>query len=222
MRVFRINIGNISKQGLISLKLLIESIRKFYPDFKVALCSNKEVIIDGIDFFFTQTGKELPIPPIEGFSVHWKLYPPRLFDDSHEITIDNDIIFLKRSKKIDLFLNSTCSCLAYEGLYGLYGIYEVICPIKINSGIYGFPPNFDFNSKVLSLLNSEWKDYFDEQGLVAKILSKEKSFIITQEEIPIFESEDITSMNFNNIDGIHFVGLNRKSHLNFRKFFIKN
>lgn len=208
MKIFRINIGLTNTEGIKCLTLLISSIKRYYPEFKIALCvnGNQSFYSPKVDFVIKQTGLELPIVPPAGFSVHWKLYPPRIFDNSHEITVDNDIIFLKRSPKIDEFLNSESLFLAYEGLYGLYGSYQVNCKFNINSGIFGLPPICNFTEKVLINLKDKWDNYFDEQGLIAKIISQEDSVLITQQEIPIMEKD---SDYIPDKDGVHFVGLNR-------------
>jgi hypothetical protein len=93
----------------------------------------------------------------------------------------------------------------------LYGNYPPFfqSSIKINSGIFGLPPHFDFKNE-LDQHASEWNDPFNEQGLVAKLINNPVD-IISQVEIPIVEPSHSIKVHDTNISccGYHFVGLNR-------------
>ena len=152
------------------------------------------------------------MPPM---GVAWKLYPPRLDIDRHEIVIDNDIILESSIEQIDQFLSSDNHCLLLEGLSRTYGRFEkhVRANLMINSGLYGLNPGFDFSAYVKRHAGKNWEENatgihaasktFDEQGLVALILSNQKHFLIPNTAITNCERKLVAGK------GMHFIGLNR-------------
>lgn len=141
----------------------------------------------------------------------WKLIPPRLDVSRYEIFIDNDIILYNKLPLIDEFLSSNF-CFMTEGARRRYGKYDSAVPAwyKLNSGLFGLPPSFDLESQIniysdgYDNINHSW---FDEQGLVAAILSRQRNFkMIDINDITICENEFIHG-NF----GAHFVGLNNNN-----------
>lgn len=204
--LIRLTLGPVSQQGIETLLMSLRQLDKLYPECDVVVCANqldnihkiKHPIINQQEYI-----NSLSYPPKEGYNVHWKLYPPRLREGSHEIFIDNDIILFKRLPEIDLFLSSD-STLLYEGLHGLHGNYEV--PIKINSGIFGMPPGFRL------FLEKNWENPFDEQGFVGSSLIKYHEYhVIKQTTIPILEPWMTDKSVFSAL-GVHFVGVNRYFH----------
>lgn len=138
----RWTIGNCTKDGLACLKASIESFQKFY-DTNIVICynCNREFLGDlAHKFEIIDQKNHLQIGP-EPKGVSWKLYPPRLNPEGHEIVIDNDIIFENKIDEIDMFFKSDVTLLL-EGDSRTYGRFEKHVPkgFQINSGIYGMPP----------------------------------------------------------------------------------
>jgi hypothetical protein len=219
--LIRYTIGDVSSNGISCLYESIQRIKKLYPECDVCVCYNQ------IDFqVFDKWGVELvdqrqfieslPLPPNIGFNVHWKLYPPRLRPESHEIFIDNDILLHRRVDAIDGFLSSSKDCLVYQGLHGLYGFFRHFVPghLRINSGIFGLPPLFDLSLHIRNAIQNthfkRWSGKFDEQGLIAYTLTQNPYRIISLAQVPILESNWDYKDHLNNKEncGFHFVGLN--------------
>ncbi len=118
----------------------------------------------------------------------WKLCPPRMRIDAHEIVMDNDIVFFKYMDQIEEFLSSSRPILLKEHTRW-FGIYDNLFdpPDKFNSGFVGLPPGFDYKSK----LQQAWKlngcacnlSYADEQGLITYVLKKENPILIEIDDI---------------------------------------
>lgn len=174
--------------------MLEESIRlfkKLYPEFDLIVCYNeisKERLPKDIEFFFqTHDCCSIPVKPK---SINaWKLFPPRLRIDSHEIFIDNDMIICGRIPQITEFLSAKRPfCYGnYDERPFPYGSFAKLFTktsgpqFKLNSGIFGLPPGYDFEKDLVYNIErsqlSEW-GYFDEQGLVATcLLDKDPIFI---------------------------------------------
>lgn len=222
----RWTIGNVQKGGFESLALSIESFQKFY-DVEVVICYNckleqlpsqvmKYKLIDQSHYI-----KSKPVPK----GVAWKLYPPRLVIERHEIIIDNDIIFQERIEQIDQFFSSDCTLLL-EGDSRTYGRFERHVPpgFQINSGIYGMPPRFDFSKYVNFYAGDAWEknafhehdrsETFDEQGLVALALLSYNQYLLIPNTIVTNCKDRIL-----NGKGLHFIGLNRRQfHSPFQLF----
>lgn len=224
--VARWTIGNTTKDGYECLILSIESFLKFY-DADVVVCHNCPAInlatISGRFPLVDQT-LHLDCGP-KPIGVAWKLYPPRLFPDRHEICIDNDIIFNARIKEIDQFFESS-STLLLAGDSRTYGRFEKHVPAQfmINSGIYGMPPSFDLERFVKFYAGDRWEknalyqhdksETFDEQGLVALALLSHAYYIIIPNTV-------VTNCEYhlNEGAGYHFIGLNRSNfHAPFRLY----
>ena len=216
-------IGPTKINGFKCLKQSVEKIKQLYPEFDLLICHN-QLNEDQINFVKnlnvelfdqSQSINYLCISPESGYQVHWKLYPARMALNKHEIILDNDIVLFKRLREIDEFLesDSTLMCQGINLLHGKFGKY-VPTGIRVNSGLFGMPPNFDFykimkeNIKDYDLLS--WENRFDEQGLVASVLNKHKNKIfISLINLPIIESNfDLQSITTNACCGYHFVGLN--------------
>jgi len=115
--------------------------------------------------------------------------------------------------EIDLFLLSDNLTMFCQGLNGCHGVFQskVAKGIRVNAGMFGVPPNFDFESELKQIIgDTSWNEHFDEQGLVAAALHKHKHVIISQTTIPIIEKNfDINAFLLNvSICGFHFVGVN--------------
>jgi hypothetical protein len=223
----RWTIGPVTKSGFQSLALSIASFQHFYPDTDALVCFNcdKELLHwlpSNVDKYDQHTHQNDPLPPM---GVAWKLYPPRIAPDRHELFIDNDIVFLNHIPEIDYFFNNDVTLLL-EGLSRNYGRYERHVPpaYSINSGIFGCPPGFNLNKYVKFFGGSEWQQNahgehaasktFDEQGLVALALLEYRKFVI----IPNTSVTDCSRQLIKG-QGLHFIGVNRNEyHRPFRLF----
>lgn len=104
----------------------------------------------------------------------WKICPPRLNRNVHEIILDNDLIFLKRPKAIENFLCKNDKNFIIEDSNKYLGLYDNLFENEkqgYNSGIIGLHPNYDFEkdlTKNASHLNDclDDNDYGNEQGLL--------------------------------------------------------
>jgi len=230
MAVARWTIGDASQAGYEALYLSIASFQHLYPDAKIVIChncpiNNLETIVARFPtakFHDQSQYLQSRCPPM---GVAWKLYPPRLAPDDHEICIDNDVILLDRIPEIDTFLQGDCTLLL-EGSSRNYGRFETYVPpgYCINSGVYGMPPKFNFQKYVNFYSGDQWEvnafgphaasKTFDEQGLVAiALLSYRKFAIIKETSVTNCETHLIQGK------GLHFVGVNRSQfHRPFRLF----
>jgi hypothetical protein len=178
--LLRWTMGGVSKQGQRLLRWSVRSVQKVYGDeFDYLICYNN---LDPASLADTglplrpQEADALPLPPK---GVAWKLYPPRVAPDRHEVWLDNDIIIYRRIPGLDDFLRQDNAAVMTEGLERRCGRWDGLHPPggpNLNSGLFGIPPGFDFRAAMMELLNSQgftsWEDYFDEQGLVALVLKQ--------------------------------------------------
>lgn len=224
--IFKWTIGETNKNGYECLIMSIFSFKKFF-DIEVFICHNclKNKIPNELNQFhlLDQSKYKNDIPKPKG--VAWKLYPPRIDENNHEVSIDNDIVITKKINQIELFLKSNCT-LMLEDTSRAYGRFDKHIPanLKINSGIYGMPPNFELKKFIKFYSGEEWQknalnqynasETFDEQGIIAlALLSNSRYIIIPNTIITNCENDLIEG------DGFHFIGLNRKKfHRPFRLF----
>jgi hypothetical protein len=215
--IWRWTLGPVSDQGFYILKESVKKIKQTYgTTFQYVVCWNgltpkqldqlKQIKVD----LFQQMPDSLPYPPKNEM---WKLYPPRLDMNVHEIVVDNDIVIFDKIPIIDQFLESNFNLL-YEGLHRSLGSYDRYVPpgLRINSGIYGVPPGFDLKAGILHLLSNDktpgWKDRFDDQGIIAHVLTKNGNFqILRQSTVPILEPQMVAPKT--GCQGMHFVFANR-------------
>lgn len=216
-------IGPMSYYGLKLFKITVKRIKKIYGNkFDYLICHNNNInISDLLDLnvnFFDQSKLRANS---KKYDVSWKLFPIRLRKSSHELVIDSDILVINKISQIDIFLQSSNHSLVYEGLYGNYGIYKEKIPInlKLNSGIYGMPPGFDFH-----FTQREFSQ-FDEQGLICSHLIKKKYNLIPLSIVPIIDNNcdfNFLNLDFKTVRAIHFVGVNggygRNYNPNFKKY----
>lgn len=170
----------------------------------------------------------------------WKICPPRLNINVHEIVVDNDIILHRHLEEIDQFLTSKNKTLIAAGCKYFCGEYAISSPL--NSGFYGLPPNYDFSCKLYDnwIRNPKgFLNYADEQGLVCQTLEKENHIIIPCSKLCLLPPNKLwfKNTNFNSKKevkygskyslnlfkksyGLHFVYANRMKH-NGWKFYVK-
>jgi hypothetical protein len=176
-------------------------------------------LLDKIDY-----ADELIIPPPESvFSggCGWKLYPPRVDIESHEIVMDNDVIIHSKSEKIDKFLNSNKYLITSEALEMCYGVFHPIMEnnLKINTGFVGYPPGFDLRKKLNETIElydyKKWENHCDEQGMVATILQKEQRLSFSLSEINILAGKN--KYHLSDV-GMHFIRSNRGQSIHWRTY----
>ena len=228
MPIFRFAIGDLNRLATRCLIKSIKQIKTLY-DAEIYVCYNGKPpfhlnhlpirIIDQTDYV-----GQLPVP----VGVSWKLYPPRLVIEQHEIFIDNDLIINEKIPEIDQFLQTNDRCLLLEEDTRTYGRFSKHVPASIyaNSGLFGVPPYFDFEKHVKNhIIGKDWEknahgEYeesgtFDEQGLVALILGSQKHILINKKTINNCERIYVPAK------GNHFIGLNRKNFEPFKSFSLK-
>lgn len=213
----------LASPKLEGFEALLEAIAKWaelYPEFDRVVCCNKRTYVDALRerniTIFDQTNSMSGL--WEPKSAGWKLCPPRLRMSSHEIICDNDLIMFQRSDYIDQFLESDSTFLSCEAIRRNVGNFEpyVSADFKLNTGLIGLPPNYDFAWEIEEMQRksglSGWDTLFDEQGLVSSIFSRKSG----HRTIPFSEICNTTPMNetyntppeFYTAKGIHFCGLN--------------
>ena len=172
-------------------------------------------------FLQTHDCCNIPIKPFA--SNAWKLFPPRLKIDSHELFIDNDLVIYRRVPEIDEFLVSNRP-LCYgtksdEKSLPPYGVFENgLSNFRMNSGIFGVWPGYDFESDILFHLKTsritKW-GVFDEQGLVATCLLHKNPIIVTTQQITNCWKTYIQGQN-----GCHFCGHNFCEKESWKNYFL--
>lgn len=228
--LLRWTIGPVHPCGFDVLEQSVKAMKSLY-DFDMVICYNqlddKQLErLRGFDVeLVDQSGflSSLFCQPRAGYSVEWKLYPPRLRFQAHELFIDNDIVLHRKPPEISRWLGGNVGLL-YQGLHGLHGSYAGLVPpgFRINSGIFGLPPHFDFEKKLMGVAK-QWTGYFDEQGLVASTLLQHPFITIPLTVLPIVEPDWPMDLHYHNEDccGFHFVHANRQEHPSFRKHMLR-
>ena len=146
----------------------------------------------------------------------WKVCPPRMRMESHEIVMDNDIVLLKKPRQIDEFLESRSHSLLLEEPIRFYGRYDCLFPPDepcLNSGLMGFPPGFDYGTAV----SMNWDRYgrytglsqADEQGLLTYTLSQTKNVRIGKEQVVEVLHRDFRTPITPSAEAYHFTQANR-------------
>lgn len=148
----------------------------------------------------------------------WKVCPPRLRINAHEIIMDNDIVMMKKLPQIDEFLSSSERCLVLEEPIRFYGIYDKLFGEKefLNSGIMGLPPGYDFGRDIAKTWESQGKhmshSHADEQGLLMFTLKKHGMTVKPNIRIPKTVVLELLAQD-NRLKGtehaIHFTQANR-------------
>ena len=230
-KVVRWTIGPTTKSGLECLGMSIESYLKWHGkhNAKIVICHNCPA--ENLATLFSEFPVTLHnqsrylVSEIKPKGVAWKLYPPRLAPNSHELQIDNDIVFKDRIEEIDVFFKNDITLLLGAASRN-YGQFDNHVPPKfcINSGIFGMPPGFNLQKYIDFHVNTQWEENatgkhaasktFDEQGLVAFALLSYRDFVI----IP---DTSVTNCENNLVEGkgLHFIGLNRDEfHVPFRLY----
>lgn len=156
----------------------------------------------------------------------WKVCPPRLRMETHEIVMDNDIILLRKPPQIDQFLCCKDKALLLEEPIRFYGRYDHLFTQDepyLNSGLMGFPPDYDFGEAISENWNKFGKltniSQADEQGLLTYTLKQLPSFRLKPHEIVEVLHQDKTTRITGSEFGIHFTQSNRlPNHYQWTKY----
>jgi len=146
----------------------------------------------------------------------WKVCPPRMRMESHEIVMDNDIVLLRKFPQIDHFLKMPNMALILEEPIRFYGRFDAVFPDGgpyLNSGFMGFPPGYDYGSEIKRV----WEQHgslqnlsqADEQGLLTYTLSRLPSVRVKKEQMKEVLARDFRSEIDGTEQGIHFTQANR-------------
>lgn len=222
--LFRITIGSVSNHGYHLAKLNYKLLKKNYPEADVVFCYNNihEKFVKRFDYCSINQKMYINSISIKPFKESWKLYPPRLRIESHEVVLDNDVLLFKRIPEIDEFLSSNKGLMLYaeRRVYGSFdGLIEK--KLNINSGIFGLPPNYDFAKNIEKFLKKRpYKKKFnfwcDDQGIVAGCL-QDIPYIMIKSVTNHKPQSYISTKNFYS-NGVHLIGSNRNlSDKNFNK-----
>lgn len=156
----------------------------------------------------------------------WKTCPPRMRMESHEIVMDNDVVLLKKFPQIDEWLQSKDKALILEEPIRFYGRYDCLFRPDgpfLNSGLMGYPPNYDFGEEIYK----NWIQFgkymnltqADEQGLLTYTLSKLPNIRITQEQMVEVLHRDFQTKLTGKEYGIHFTQSNKlPNHTSWLKY----
>jgi hypothetical protein len=195
--IIRWTVGSVEKSGYEILNYSIKNIIKLYStNFDYFVCYNdvnlKEINKLKTKYkinFLEQNWEDCPIDLSEPKNFDqitkqklngsfWKICPPRLSIDTHEIILDNDLIFLKKPKIIESFLSTNNKNLIIKDSNSntkqTLGKYDKLFENKkqgYNSGAIGLFPGYDFNRHIITNYNLIATDkkhlsYADEQGLL--------------------------------------------------------
>jgi len=219
MKLLRWTVGNCSGTGMEILEESVKWVKRLYPELRLMLCYNHESVPDkvrhlGVELYRQSHSSEMEYPPKNEI---WKLYPPRLNPDGHEIFMDNDVVMVRRCEEVEKYLESDSHALLYEGVYGVHGKYPYTKDgIKVNSGIFGLPPGFDFAGAIKELQKNDrirdWEQKWDDQGVVGSILSRMPYFFIRQAQVPCCGNtlQEVPQKNGLHVGevGFHFVDSN--------------
>ena len=224
--LIRWTIGPVAKEGFVCLKLAVELMQSLYKDTcNYAVCYNglsnqQKSLLPNVNLLVNQENYSNLFhcnPPVFGFGgPAWKLYPPRLNMDSHEIIIDNDVIIYKKPEQFNIFFKKNIITITEAITRSYSKSLEHLIPegYNINSGVICLPPNFDFEKKIsncIKLFNLNWQNHFDEQTLIAYITSQQ-----TVQIIPLLEIQ-VSNFTKNGNCGNHFIGLNSGYNPNWAK-----
>jgi hypothetical protein len=240
--LFRFTVGPCLKQGL---EILIESIKRTTTAFGIdrfdwCICHNGlseeelQFVQKGVNrpmLLFPQDWGMCPVqdhvqtPKREDGSFNydgnrcggtmWKVCPPRMRMESHEIIMDNDIVVLRKFKQIDEWLSQTEKVLVLEENIRFYGRYDRLhgpAPF-LNSGLIGLPPGYDFGHAISTVWASNGHytnlSQSDEQGLLTFALIQMPNIRIQPNQVIEILGRDYNARIHGSEEAIHFVQSNR-------------
>lgn len=146
----------------------------------------------------------------------WKVTPPRMRMESHEIIMDNDVIIMKKFPQIDEWLAQTSKALVLEEPIQFYGRYESEHdknPPYLNSGFIGLPPGYDYGAEIYK----HWArlgrytniSQADEQGLLTYTLIQSPNMRIKADQVVEILGRDFSRSITGDEPAYHFTQANR-------------
>jgi hypothetical protein len=143
--------------------------------------------------------------------VAWKFSPPRLFPDRHVLSLDNDVILWRMPDSVRLWLQDGNTLLIAEDVACCYGAFVKQCPVEPrNSGIVGFPPGWEVETKLRELLHGvRLMAEGDEQGLQTAMITSVPHRVVSLSEVSISGYFRPHLLQLGTC-GAHFVGVNVK------------
>jgi hypothetical protein len=224
--VIRYTMGPSNKEGYSCLKHSMKLLQsKLKIPAKFVICYNNQILENlsklNLNCEFINQDKyatELPYRYPRMRSPAFKLYPPRLNLDCYEVMLDNDVI-IYNTEIFEEFLSQDKIFITEAPVRSYSGIFahQIKTEFKINSGVIMMPPGFDFANKIKYAMTenkSQWKDFLDEQALVAFVLQNEPNLEIIKMS-KIFVCRDEYQLGTH---GMHFVHLNRGTKKYYQKF----
>lgn len=212
--LIRWTFGMVKAPGEEVLQIASKRFRALYPEFDYVICYNNlrtdakgywkgisrspnqltRLSEMGVDLYEQKSNDlDYPLIPTESPSGWkgampgwgWKLCPPRLRPEAHELWVDNDILIRERLPEIDEWLASDKPMIAEDHRSNdrYYGAFAPLVPRGsiCSAGFFGLPPHFDFGSKIVEkcqqVLKGEPLGYYDEQGLVTSIIANEDHIV---------------------------------------------
>jgi FkbM family methyltransferase len=153
----------------------------------------------------------------------WKLTPPRLDINRHEIVCDNDIVIFKSIDVIEKFLASDRHCILCNDPFPsrAFGRFHnnMDTDERYHSGLYGLPPGFNFQEALDYYHTGSLYGYFDEQGLICSALHKQPLLRISASDLVVLlPAGEVTAdgerpyASPGTECGYHFVQSNRNPH----------
>jgi len=148
----------------------------------------------------------------------WKLVPPRLDLNRHEIIMDNDVLLFKPLEEIEEFLagNKFLTTEAYRRSYSIDYDALIRQDFNINVGIIGMPPGFDMEAAINEKLQRGWSEFFDDQSIVAAILQDQDTIVVSKQKIVVAFGDTFYAKGTH---GVHLVGLNSGETRHWKKLF---
>jgi hypothetical protein len=145
----------------------------------------------------------------------WKVCPPRMRLDAHEIIMDNDVVLLRKFPQIDEWLQSNKTLILEEKIrfYGRYDHLFAEDEPNLNSGFMGLPPGYDFGFHI----KNTWQEHgslmglsqADEQALLTFTLSQYPNIRVSQNQMIEILAREHKIKITGEESGIHFTQVNR-------------
>lgn len=146
--------------------------------------------------------------------VGWKFAPLRVFEDRHELALDNDCILWGVPIALRAWLaeDDPGTCVIAEDVRACFGQFAEECgDAPRNTGIRGVPPGFDLRramEAVLARRPALLRSELDEQGLqVAALTSARRTLVVSLADVSICSPFPPHRRELGRC-GAHFVGLN--------------
>jgi hypothetical protein len=232
----RWTIGDVSEPGFKALQLSVWGASRVFGDrADYAICVNSI----SVKLASEQVGP-LPVEPrwiqtdpMLPQSLHrhlngsarqncWRFAPLRLFPESYEIALDNDLILWEMPLSLRDWLRGgdAGGCLMAEDIRAAYGQFADYCPPHPrNAGLRGMPPGFDPETAMCRVLKRREEDIghlpsvasaIDTQGLLVASLSSNGGVrAVALHEVTMC-SPFQPHLPYVGSCGAHFVGLNAR------------